>query len=76
MRTDHSSAMSTHVMYTGKHAVMHVYSYMCIYMYVKCICVYGCHPVHQKVVGLIPGQGTYLGCVFDPHLGCIQEATY
>ena len=24
------------------------------------------HPTHQKVVGLIPSQGTYLGCRFDP----------
>ena len=23
-------------------------------------------PVYQKVTGLIPGQGTYLGCGFDP----------
>ena len=26
------------------------------------------HPVHQKVVGLILGQGTYLGCRLDPRL--------
>ena len=26
----------------------------------------GCCPVHQKAVGLTPGQGTYLGCRFDP----------
>ena len=25
-----------------------------------------CHPVHQKVVGLISGQGTYLGFGFNP----------
>ena len=29
------------------------------------------HPVYQKTVDLIPGLGTYLGCGFDPHLGCI-----
>ena len=23
------------------------------------------HPVQQKAVGLIPGQGMYLGCGFD-----------
>ena len=23
-----------------------------------------CHPVHQKVAGLIPGQGTYIDCRF------------
>ena len=28
------------------------------------------HPLHVKVAGLIPGQGTYSGCGFDP-LGCI-----
>ena len=28
-----------------------------------------------KVVGLILGQGTYLGCRLDPKLGCIWEAT-
>ena len=27
------------------------------------------HPINQKVVGLIPGQGTYLGCTFVPQLG-------
>ena len=27
------------------------------------------HPVHQKVVGSIPGQGTCLGCGFDPCWG-------
>ena len=27
--------------------------------------------VHQKVGGLIPSQGAYLGCGFDPQLGCI-----
>ena len=32
-------------------------------------------PIHQKVVGSIPGQGTYLGCGFHPHSGHIQEAT-
>ena len=26
-------------------------------------------PIHQKVVGSIPTQGTYLGCRFDPPLG-------
>lgn len=25
-----------------------------------------CHPVHQKVEGSITGQGTYLGCWFNP----------
>ena len=29
----------------------------------------------MKVVGSIPGQGTYLGCGFKPQLGCEQEAT-
>ena len=33
------------------------------------------HPVHQRVAGLIPGQDTYLGCRFNPHSGCILEAT-
>ena len=28
-----------------------------------------CCPVHQKVAGLIPGQGTCLGCGFDPWSG-------
>ena len=27
-----------------------------------------CHPVHRKVMGSIPGQGTYLGCGFHPQL--------
>ena len=34
-----------------------------------------CCPLHQKVECLIPGQGTYLGCEFNPWLGCVQEAT-
>ena len=32
-------------------------------------------PVQQKVAGLIPGQGTCLGCGFDPPSGHLQEAT-
>ena len=32
-------------------------------------------PVHQKVVGSIPGQGTYLGCKFDPWLSHVGETT-
>ena len=31
--------------------------------------------IYQKVAGSIPGQGTYLGCEFDPWLGCLWEAT-
>ena len=31
--------------------------------------------VHQKVVGLIPSQGTYLGHGFNPRLGHAWEAT-
>ena len=31
-----------------------------------------CHPVHQKFVGLIPHQDTYLGCRFDPHVGALM----
>ena len=34
-----------------------------------------CRPLHQKVGGLIPSQGTQLGCRFDPRSGCIWEAT-
>ena len=33
------------------------------------------HLAHQKDVGSISDQGTYLGCEFDPRLGCVQEAT-
>ena len=34
------------------------------------------HPVHEKkVAGLIPSQGTYIGCRFDPQSGRIQETT-
>ena len=29
----------------------------------------------KKAEGLIPGQGTYLGCRFDPWSGSIREAT-
>ena len=33
-----------------------------------------CHTIHQTVVGSVPGQGVYLGCRFDPWLGCLWEA--
>ena len=33
-----------------------------------------CCPIQQKIVGLIPGQGTYLGRRFDPGLGHVWEA--
>ena len=33
------------------------------------------HPIHQKVTGSIPSQGTYLGCRFDPQWRRIWEAT-
>ena len=32
-------------------------------------------PIHQKVVGSIPSQGTHLGCGFDPRLGHVWKAT-
>ena len=35
----------------------------------------GHHALHQKVVGLIPGQGTDLDGVFDFQLGCVWQAT-
>ena len=36
-----------------------------------------CPPVHQKVAGSIPCQGTYryLGCRFDPWSRCLWKAT-
>ena len=30
------------------------------------------HPIDRKVLGLIPGQGTYPGCCFHPSSGHIQ----
>ena len=33
------------------------------------------HSIHQNVVGSTPAQDKYLGCRFDPWLGCIWEAT-
>ena len=35
----------------------------------------GVSSLHQKAAGSIPGQGTYLGCRFDPRWRCVQEAT-
>ena len=32
-------------------------------------------PAKGKVAGLIPDQGTYLGCRFSSQSGCIREAT-
>ena len=32
-------------------------------------------PVHKKVVGLTPGQGTYLGWRLDPQSGRVPEAS-
>ena len=29
---------------------------------------------NQKVAGSIPSQGVYLGCGFDPRLGCVRGA--
>ena len=34
-----------------------------------------CCPVHRKVVGLIPSQGTCLGCGVSPELGQLRKAT-
>lgn len=34
-----------------------------------------CLPVHPKVAGLLPGQGTCLGCEFDAQPACVCEAT-
>ena len=31
------------------------------------------HPVDRRVTGLIPGQGTYPGCGFDPWSGYVRE---
>ena len=33
-------------------------------------------PIHQKVAGSIPSQGTYVGSTFNPQSGSIWEATY
>lgn len=33
------------------------------------------HPVHGKVSGMIQGQGTYLGCWFNPQSKYIRKAT-
>ena len=32
-------------------------------------------PIHQNFADSVPGQGTYLGCGFDPQLRCEKEAT-
>ena len=32
-------------------------------------------PVHQRIAGSIPRQGTYLGCGFDLLAGHLWEAT-
>ena len=32
-------------------------------------------PIHQKVVSLMPGQDTYLGCQFGPWWGCVWAKT-
>ena len=34
-----------------------------------------CCPIHQKVAGSISGQGTYVGCGFNPQFGHVWEAT-
>ena len=33
------------------------------------------HAINQRVTGLIPGQGTSLGCEFDPWSRSVREAT-
>ena len=35
----------------------------------------GCRPENQRVAGLIPSQGTSLGCGPGPGVGGVQEAT-
>ena len=35
----------------------------------------GCCPANPKAAGMIPGQGTCLGCGFTPQSGCVWEAT-
>ena len=35
----------------------------------------GHSPTKRKVTGLIPSQGTCLGCGSGPWLGCLREAT-
>ena len=32
-------------------------------------------PIYQEAAGSMPGQVTYIGCGFNPWLGCGQEAT-
>ena len=39
------------------------------------ICLEYC-PIHKRVVGSIPSQGTYLGCRFCPQSRSMGEATY
>lgn len=34
-----------------------------------------CRPIRQKPVSSVPGQGTSLGCGFNPQTGCIRDAT-
>ena len=33
------------------------------------------HPMHQKAASLVPSQGTYPGCGFNPQLGRMWETT-
>ena len=33
------------------------------------------YPVHQKAVGSVPSQDTYLDCMFDPPIWCVQKAS-
>ena len=44
------------------------------YSYASVVHLVGASSCKPKVVGSIPGQGTYLGCGFDPWSRCIQEA--
>ena len=49
-----------------------LYIYMALAGVAQCI---ECQPENQRIAGLIPSQGTCLGCGPGPWLGTTQEAT-
>lgn len=64
---------------------MLLYGYVCLYMFSlgkECSLpwlvwdvdqVVEHHPVHQKVMGLLPGQDTFLGCGLHLHCGVCRK---
>ena len=55
--------------------LIYIYFFNNILTLLRCLSWLEHLPTHQKVAGLILGQGTDVGCGFNPRSGPVQEAT-